>query len=784
MMKLFLLSLCLICSILSASDLDLLYDDSQVAIIEIQVAPEALEWMFAHTHSDSLHPATVHFNNAQIDETLEQVGLRLRGNTSRDAAKKSFKLSFNSFVPGRDFYGVDKLNLNGEHNDPSIMRSKAAWDLYARTGLATTRAAHAAVYINGVYYGLYISVEHIDDEFLQNHFEDDSGNLWKCLWPADLSYRGPDPEDYHPYQDDVRPYELKTNEASYDYSQLAHLIDVINNTQANAFTDSLETILHVSDVLKYAAMNVITGNWDEYWFLQNNYYLYFEPSSQRFHWIPYDYDNSFGIDWFGVDWTQLNPYDYITIEETQGQNPGHRPLMENIMDQPGYRDLYSHFMQFFVANITALPLWENHLDSLQALIAPWAEADIFRTLDYGFSIQDFYESYSNVGYNNQHVKQGLKEFVNARHASLAAQLVWEDAPPVIYAIEYSPRLIGPHDSIRVSVAAFSHVGLDSLTLAFHPGDLAVIESYPMRHAPLPNSSIVEEADRWIGVIPPLGDLNYGRFQVGAVDLSGSTSLYPGGRFIQLQVLEPPDQPLLLNEFMADNESTISDPHGEYEDWMEIFNRGDQDAYLSLMYLTDDPNNLTKWQFPAGGMYLQPQEHLLIWCDEDLDQDGLHVNFKLSAGGEFLALVDIDGNTILDAVNFGPQNADISYGRYPDGAETWNSLSVPTPGSANTSSGVVQAQRPQTLILKNYPNPFNGSTRIQFFVSTPGPAQLSLYDLQGRQVQHVEFNDPFPGEHQLVWEPRDQTGTVLSAGVYILALRQNDLVEMLKLVLIN
>ena len=75
------------------------------------------------------------------------------------------------------------------------------------------------LYINEEYYGLYVSVEHIDDSFIDRNYADDSGNLWKCIWPADLTYRGDDEENYHPYWGDDRPYELKTNKEIYDYSK-------------------------------------------------------------------------------------------------------------------------------------------------------------------------------------------------------------------------------------------------------------------------------------------------------------------------------------------------------------------------------------------------------------------------------------------------------------------------------------------------------------------------------------------------------------------------------------
>ena len=87
-----------------------------------------------------------------------------------------------------------------------------------------------------------------------------------------------------------------------------------------------------------------------------------------------------------------------------------------------------------------------------------------------------------------------------------------------------------------------------------------------------------------------------------------------------------------------------------------------------------------------GTVIQSQGFLLFWCDEDQDQGDLHTNFKLSAGGEFLALVNIDGVTILDSISYGDQSTDISYGRVFDGSSNWDFLS-PTPGSTNSSSGM-------------------------------------------------------------------------------------------------
>lgn len=196
--KVFLLTLTLLVTAYSqqTDDSYKLYDDTQVARVDITINPEKLTWIFQNVSSDSEHVASFSFKNKYIDETVDSIGFRLRGNTSREAKKKSFSVSFNTFKKCGSFYSVDKLNLNGEHNDPSIIRAKLSFDMFQRAGIISSRVGYAEVYINNKYYGLYINVEHIDDEFLWKNYVDDSGNLWKCLYPADLTYKGSDPAIY------------------------------------------------------------------------------------------------------------------------------------------------------------------------------------------------------------------------------------------------------------------------------------------------------------------------------------------------------------------------------------------------------------------------------------------------------------------------------------------------------------------------------------------------------------------------------------------------------------
>ncbi len=127
---------------------------------------------------------------------------------------------------------------------------------------------------------------------------------------------------------------------------------------------------------------------------------------------------------------------------------------------------------------------------------------------------------------------------------------------------------------------------------------------------------------------------------------------------------PPTERLYITEFMAANTRTLLDRDREYSDWIELYNGGDTAINLNGWCLTDDRNRLDQWRFPA--VTLGPSEFAIVFASgKNRRAPGaeLHTNFKLDAGGEYLALVRPDGKTI--AMEFAPrfpaQAADASYG---------------------------------------------------------------------------------------------------------------------------
>jgi len=763
----YILILLILTGFVSAHESDLIFRSSSVSEIRINIDTTVREWIYNNVESDSLHPASVRFRNESVNARFDSVGFRLRGNTSRNAAKKSFKLDFNEFIKGQAICGIQKFNLKAEQNDPSMIRSKIAFELFEQIGLKASRVAYTEVYINEKYYGLYENIEHIDDCFLEYHMNDPGGNLWKCLWPANLAYRGNNPSDYWPYYGDERPYELKTNKDAYDYSKLAHFIDIINNTPLTLRKDSLESIFRVTDFIKYLAVNIMTGSWDDYRYLQNNYYLYHNPANGRFHFIPYDYDNTFGIDWVGgnswgePNWTRINMYNYDVIDQDG------RPLSDIIFNTPEYRNLFTHFMDFFTNNVFGESDWQPWCDSIRYAIAPYVGSDNFYPLDFGFNMDDFHDSY-DTDYRNGHVERGLYEFMRKRTQQTIRDLSWVSSQPSIYHFSADLSSAG----LNLDVSAFHHSGIRNVKLITFNARHDTQRVVPLTMNRQIATNRVEAFDSWIG--STILNSTEKKYLICAESENGKTCTYPRNAWLDIPDIS--DCSCMINEFMASNDAALADQNGEYDDWLEIYNPGDSDANISGLYLSDKPNNLAKWKIPhstvvpAGGF-------LLIWCDEDGGQSGLHTNFKLSADGEFIALTDIDGTTVIDSLTFGKQETDVSLGRTSDGADSWQSFSQTTPGNSNGINDIVPILPDTPLMLSCYPNPFNAETLIDFTLPEKDKVKISIYSLRGKRICTLTESVFSSGQHKFNYRP-----TNLASGIYLVIIKtESDITENHKLI---
>ncbi len=386
---------------------------NEVASVYIEIDPVYLGFML---HPDSLqanheYSAKFKYVSSALVDSVDNIGFRLRGNTSRFAAKKSFKISMNTYVQGRKWLGLEKINLNGEHNDPSILRSYLSASLLRNQNVIASRNSYVRLYINNEYKGLYYNAEHIDENFLDLRFPgDDNGNLYKANWGADMTYLGTGQTAYVPY------YELKTNSDLNDYSGLITFLNTINTCSDADFPCVIQQILDVDLYLRTLVIEVLAGHWDGHAYNKNNFYLYQRPSDGRFVFIEYDMDNTFGIDWMGINWATRNIYQWSQSNQS-------RPLYTRLMNVPYFKDLYTYYMDQAIATFYNAQSLNTLLTDKQALIESAALEDTYKGLDYGFTNQVFLNAITQAA--GSHVTSSIYSFIVNRSATANNQTAYQ-----------------------------------------------------------------------------------------------------------------------------------------------------------------------------------------------------------------------------------------------------------------------------------------------------------------------------------------------------------------------
>lgn len=688
------------------------FTDALIPRIDIMIDPDSLNAIFDDVTSYHEYPAIFIFQAGMVADTVYQVGFRLRGNTSRYSPKKSFKVSFNTFIQGQQYQGLEKMNINGEHNDPSVIRSKLCWDILREFNIPAPRSNHVELYINGDYYGLYINVEHIDEEFVYSRFGNKEGNLFKCLWPADLNFFSSDPDEYKFTSGDRRAYDLRTNVERDNYDDLYQFIHLLNTIPIENLSCEIENLFNVDDFLKILAFDLVSGNWDGYSYNQNNYYLYHNTTTGKFEYIPYDLDNTLGIDWIGRDWGDRDIYDWAKHDEN-------RPLHNRILEVPEYRDQFSWYLHQLVNVIMDTTTLFPRIDSLHTMITSSLEKDPYYPLNYGYTMIDFHHSYDQP--LGGHVAYGLKPYITTRIETAKEQLEINNTLPVIkYILSNHPRL----EEIPVISA---HVSDDTpltrveLVYSINNGPEGVLE--------MQDNGVdfdLMAADQIYTVsLDPVNTESWIRYRVRVNDEEGAGEYAEPCSPGLVHAFENSDPDLVINELMAGNDVTLADEYSEYDDWVELYNRDPDPVWLGDKYLSDDLQDPSRWLLPDS--ILGPGDFILIWTDGQNGQGPLHANFRLDKSGEEIGIFEspVRNSLLIDYLTFGGQSDDISFGRETDGGTTWIFCFPPTPGYSNTLTSIIESANINDPLVV-YPNPVHhGVIQFNKMIS------LQIYDMTGK-----------------------------------------------------
>ncbi len=350
------------------------------------------------------------------DSTYPDIGVRFKGNSSYHlypGNKKSFKLDFNRYQDSQTFFGLKKINLNNGFMDPTQIREKLFLDVLEEH-VPCIRAAFARLYINDVYWGLYTVIEQPDKTFLESRFGvGEEGNLFKGDPAGDLVWYGSEAASYYSL------YELKTNELENDWTDLIHLIDVLNNTSDDSLRAALTEIFDVRNYLTFQALNNMFVNLDSYYGSGHNYYVYHKVSSDRFIHLPWDVNEAFGT--FGLDFSSV---DILTHDLLwTGAVPAQRPLSARLLANGYFVELYMNLVHYLMDHQFDAAQLHARIDHYRLLIATSIDADPHRMFTYA----EFEQNMNlEVTWGVRHIP-GLTEFIAGRRGSIGSQL-WMHPP--------------------------------------------------------------------------------------------------------------------------------------------------------------------------------------------------------------------------------------------------------------------------------------------------------------------------------------------------------------------
>ena len=585
------------------------------------------------------------------------------GGNSVDTDKKSFNIELD-WINNQDIDGYETLNLNNCYQDPSFLR-EFLFEKFARNYIPAAKVNFMQLMINDQNWGIYPNIQQLDKKHASEWFFDNECTRWRAEDPSSeapgcgepgsggggpggggpnfgagtssLNYLGEDTSSY------VEHYTLKKSYIDNPWNNLINacqVVDQVNDLDEGDVYSVLNQYLDLDATLWHLAIEIIFSDDDSYINKGGmDYYVYYDVYNERILPIEYDGNTVFGnANWSpfyhedDVDFVLLNKL--LSIQEIRQRYLAHfRTILMNAFDSDyidGEIDQYADMIDSYV------------YDDPQKI---YTYDDFINEIN---TLKDYFSNRSSYLWSNSEISESGVEILN---------------------VEYyvgSNLFVQPNSSeeVLVSVLVDEAESLPDVNLYYGTGLTGRFERVEMNYGF--SSGIYTYS------IPAQNSGEYVRFYVETITEDGSRKYNPEGAEhdvyiyqVKMDDLVYIDSDIVINEIMASNDVTVADEMGEFDDWVEIYNKGSVAINLSNYHLSDDISVLGKYTFPD--VTLAPDEYFIVWADDDEEEQGdyNHATFNLSASGEELYLSDQNFN-ILDQLIFGQQETDMGYARVPNG----------------------------------------------------------------------------------------------------------------------
>jgi spore coat protein CotH len=351
--------------------------------------------------------------NLSIDgRKFNDIAVRYKGNgTFRQAqstGKISFKIDLNKYVKGQKLAKLDKLNLANNIADPGWMNEELAYRLFRDAGVPAPRTSYARVYVTVTgesareYWGLYSLVEDVDDIFALDRFGTKKGVLLKPVTTSLFHYLG---DDWAKYR---QTYDPKDDMSEEQIRRVIDFCKLVTSGSDEEFAAKLADYVDIDEFARFLAVTVWITDLDSILDNGQNFYVWLNPATQKFFFIAWDQDHSFGQ--FGRGGSTSTRRNFTIFHPFSGNNP----FLQRVFSVPAFQDSYMAKLAEFSKTIF-LP--ERIIDQVNE-IAPVIRPAIGE--ESAARLQWFDRLVSDDG--GDAYTETIKSFVKARALSVADQL--------------------------------------------------------------------------------------------------------------------------------------------------------------------------------------------------------------------------------------------------------------------------------------------------------------------------------------------------------------------------
>jgi len=306
-------------------------------------------------------------------EAFSRVAVRYRGNgtylNSLYGPKQSFKVDLAKFAQGPRLAGLRTLNFVNAIPDDSYLHDALGHHVFRELGVPSPRTAFAYLTLNvpGRFtrqpLGLYVLIENVDADFAADRFGSREVPIFKPVTTELFAFLGDDWDAYAPI------YDLKTKATPQQLDRVIAFARFVSEADDLEFARRLGDYLDLDAFAGFLAGHVLLSSYDGFLSNGQNFYLYLDPRSNRFGFVPWDQDHGWG------------EFGYVATADRRERASIWQPstyrnrFLDRVLGVETFRALYRERLERAVAGPFTVERLFPQIDQLGAIIRPAVAAE-------------------------------------------------------------------------------------------------------------------------------------------------------------------------------------------------------------------------------------------------------------------------------------------------------------------------------------------------------------------------------------------------------------------------